>query len=365
MVILMTRDKPLLFEHYVELEDKIPWCSIGTLSTPVERMAKFEEYLSYDNMWIKRDDMSGDKYGGNKIRKLEFVLADALNKDKKQIMTFGGLGSNHALATAIYARELGMGAILVLIDQPLTEHVQEQLLRYDYFGAKLSYAKNTVGAVLKGLWHLITKRPYFLWIGGSSPLGTLGFVDAGLELAQQVEHGLLPKPEHVFVATGSMGTVAGLKVGFALTGLDTDLICVRVTEKSMTDEKKTAKLCNKTLDLLRSHSKEIPELQIKPEDIHMVHEFAGPCYGSVTEEGLEAVRIIGETEGIKLETTYTAKAFACMIDYIKNGKVTGPILFWNTYNSVDLTQIVSDHHDFSLLPKSFHKFFRENLISYI
>jgi D-cysteine desulfhydrase len=328
-------------------------------------MDKLGQTLSYDSIWIKRDDLSGDKYGGNKIRKLEFVLADALKKGKKKVMTFGGLGSNHALATVVYAKELGMGTILVLIDQPLTEHVQEQLLRYDYFGAKLSYAKNTVGAVLKGLWHLATKNPYFLWIGGSSPLGTLGFIDAGFELAQQVNQGLIPKPDHVFLATGSMGTAAGLKAGFALAGLETDLVCVRVTERSMTDEKKTANLCNRAVRLLQSSLDEIPELKIKPADIHLVHDFAGPCYGSVTDEGLEAVLIAHETEGIKLETTYTAKAFACLIDYVKNGKVSGPVLFWNTYNSVDLTHIVKEHHDFTRLPKSLHKFFRENLISYI
>ncbi|MGD2072468.1 MAG: pyridoxal-phosphate dependent enzyme [Candidatus Thorarchaeota archaeon] len=361
----MARDKPLIFQQYVELEDKIPWSSIGTLPTPVEKMEKLEESLSYDDVWIKRDDISGAKYGGNKVRKLEFVLADALEKGKNQIMTFGGLGSNHALATAIYAKELGLGSILVLVDQPLTEHVQEQLLRYDYLGAKLSYAKNTAGAVLKGLWHLATKRPYFLWVGGSSPLGTLGFIDAGFELAQQIEYGILPKPEHVFIATGSMGTAAGLKVGFTLSGLETDLVCVRVTDRSMTDEKKTAKLCNKALDLLRSSSSKIPKHKFKPEDIHMVHDYAGPRYGSVTENGLEAVQIAHETEEIKLETTYTAKAFACMIDYIKNGKVSAPVLFWNTYNSIDLTYIVKEHHDFTCLPKSFHKFFRENLISYI
>lgn len=355
----------MIFEHFVELEGKIPWRSIGNLPTAVERMENLERTLSYDNIWIKRDDMSGDIYGGNKVRKLEFVLADTLNKRKKQIMTFGGLGSNHALATAIYAKELGLESILVLVDQPLTEHVQEQLLRYDYFGAKLSYAKNTAGAVLKGLYHLLTKRPYFLWVGGSSPLGTLGFVDAGFELAQQVKQGLIPKPEHVFIAVGSMGTAAGLKVGFTLAGLDTDLVCVRVTDRSMTDEKKTAKLCNKALGLLRSASNEIANLEITPEDIHIDHEFAGPCYGSVTEEGLEAVRIAHETTGIKLETTYSGKAFACMFDYIKNGKISGPVLFWNTYNSVDLTHIVKEHHDFTRLPKSFHKFFHENLISYI
>jgi 1-aminocyclopropane-1-carboxylate deaminase/D-cysteine desulfhydrase-like pyridoxal-dependent ACC family enzyme len=362
----MFRDKPLLFKHFTELVGEIPWRSIGTLPTTVGRMEKLEQTLSYDTIWIKRDDLSGDKYGGNKIRKLEFVLADALNKNKKQIMTFGGLGSNHALATAIYAKELGLGSILVLIDQPLTEHVQEQLLLYDYFGSQLSYAKNTAGAVIKALWHLATKRGvYFLWVGGSSPLGTLGFVDAGFELAQQVELGLVPKPDYVFIATGSMGTAAGLKVGFALAGLETDLVCVRVTDRSMTDEKKTAKLCNRAMDLLRSASKEIPEVKFTPNDIHMVHDFAGLCYGSVTEEGLEAVQIAHQTEGIRLETTYTAKAFACMIDYIKNGRVSGPVLFWNTYNSVDLTHIVKEHHDFTRLPKSFHKFFHENLISYI
>jgi D-cysteine desulfhydrase len=361
----MTQDKPLIFKHFPELEDKIPWRSFASLPTPVERMEKLQQTLSYDSIWIKRDDLSGDKYGGNKVRKLEFVLADVLNKGKKQIMTFGGIGSNHALATAIYANELGLGTILVLVDQPLTEHVQEQLLRFDYFNANLSYAKNTPGAVMKGLWHLITKRPYFLWVGGSSPLGVLGFVNAGFELAQQVEQGLFPKPEHVFIAHGSMGTGAGLKMGFALAGLDLDLVCVRVTNQSMTDEKKTANLCNKSIDLLRSASSDIPDLKFKPGDIHIDHDFSGPCYGSVTDEGLEAVRIARETAGIKLETTYTGKAFACMIDYVRKGKVSGPVLFWNTYNSVDLRHIVKEHHDYERLPKSFHKFFRENLISYI
>jgi D-cysteine desulfhydrase len=180
-----------------------------------------------------------------------------------------------------------------------------------------------------------------------------------------VEQGLIPKPEHVFIAVGSMGTAAGLKVGFTLAGLDTYLICVRVTDPGMTDEKKTAKLCNKAIDLLRSSSREIPDLEFEPEDIHIDHDFAGPRYGSVTEEGLEAVRIAHETAGIKLETTYSGKAFACMLDYVKNSKVSGPVLFWNTYNSADLRHIVKEHHDYERLPKSFHKFFRENLISYI
>jgi len=360
----MARKAPILFHRYPELQDKVPWIPIGNLPTPTQELSELEAILGYQSIWIKRDDLTGRLYGGSKVRKLEFILGDVIEHKKKWILTFGGLGTNHGLATAIYGREHQLKTVLALIDQPVTAHVQDQLLLFDYYGAKISYAKNKVGAVLKALWHLATKRGvYFLWPGGSTKIGNLGYINAGLELAEQIEQGNLPSPDRIYVALGSMGTFAGLFIGLKLAGLKTELIGVRVTDLRMTNEKNTAKMINQTIRYLKSLSDSFPKFEIKPEDLEINHDYAGLCYGSVTEKGLEAVDILKRTHDIQIETTYTAKAFACMIDDIKAGRVGGEsILFWNTYSSVDLSHIVQNHSDYSKLPRSFHRFF-SNIVS--
>lgn len=356
---IMIREEPILFRLYPELVERVPWISLGRFPTPIMEMKELETSLGHPSLWMKRDDLSGDLYGGNKVRKLEFIIGDVIRRKKRWILTFGGLGTNHGLATAIYGRDSGLKVVLALIDQPLTAHVQDQLLLFNHFEAKLSYAKNTAGAVLKGLWHLATKRGvYFLGPGGSSEIGNLGFVEAALELAKQVEEGLIPQPNRIYVAVGSMGTFSGLYLGLKMAGLDTELVGVRVTDIGMTDEKKTAKMINRTAKYLRSQCKDIPLISSRPEDLSLVHDYVGPCYGSVTESGVNALELMKATEGITLETTYTAKALACMIDDMKAGRCEDePILFWNTYNSVDLSHLVRQHSDYKELPRSFHRLY--------
>jgi D-cysteine desulfhydrase len=354
-----------LFESYPDLQDRIPWISLGNLPTPIERMQNLQTELGHDNLWIKRDDLAGVRYGGNKLRKLEFIIADALKKQKKWILTFGGIGSNHCLATAIYGQEYGFKTVFGLIYQPLTVHVQKQLLRFHYYDAKVSYAKNTVGAVLKGLWHLATKRcVYFLGAGGSSVIGNLGYVEAALELADQIRQGKNPEPKSIFLPVGTMGTYAGMKIGLALAGIDCDLVGVRVTDEGMTNEKATLKLVNSTMRFLKKQSNEIPDIEFNIDEIHLEHGFAGPTYGSITEAGRKAVALIQEQEGIELETTYTGKALACMLNFIRKGDIKdGPVLFWNTYSSAQQPDDKISFEDHRKLPKSFHKFFKENLMS--
>ncbi len=364
--VLMTAT-PLLFKKYPELQTRVPWIKLGNFPTPVEEMKNLENALKHSSLWIKRDDLSGEKYGGNKIRKLEFILADLLRKKKKWIMTFGGLGSNHGLATAIYAREHGIKTILRLIDQPVTEHVQKQLLRFHHFEAKMSYAKNAPEALLKGLWHLASKRGVYSFYGpgGSNKIGNLGFVEAALELANQVELGMMPKPEQIFVPIGSMGTYAGLTVGLKLAGMETNLIGVRVTDIGMTNEIKTAKMINKTFKYLGEQSDNISQVLVSPEEVDINHDFVGPCYGAVTKDALDAIQLIRASEGIHLDTTYSGKALACMLKHIQEGRSSkGPILFWNTYSSADLNALDIKYEDYKQLPKSFHQFFHEDLISH-
>ncbi|MHA1907203.1 MAG: 1-aminocyclopropane-1-carboxylate deaminase/D-cysteine desulfhydrase [Candidatus Thorarchaeota archaeon] len=358
------RANPLLFEQFPELEDTIPWMSLGTLPTPIEKLEKLGGFLNHSNLWMKRDDLSGEKYGGNKLRKLEFIIADALKK-KKWILTFGGLGSNHCLATAIYSREHGINCVLAFIDQPLTESVKEKLLLDSYYDAKLSYAKNIPGAFFKGLWHLITKRGvYFLWIGGTTNLGILGYVNAAFELAKQIEEGQMNTPEQIFIPVGTMGTYAGLKVGLHLAGVDTDLVGVRVTGTGIASEKGLVKMINNTFKFLHSRSNSIPQIRMQKDDIHLIHEFVGSEYGAVTTEGLDAQKVLMDQEGIEIETTYTAKTLAAMMQSIQDRNAgNGPILFWNTYNSAPLPNVQELSLDYKSLPRAFHKFFKEDSIS--
>ncbi|MDF1540644.1 MAG: pyridoxal-phosphate dependent enzyme, partial [Candidatus Thorarchaeota archaeon] len=317
--------------------------------------------LQCDDLWMKRDDLTSETYGGNKIRKLEFIIAEALKMNKKWILTFGGIGSNHALATAIYGRTQGIKTLVCMIDQPVTQAVREKLLLCSHFGAKLSYAKNIFGAFFKGLWHLATKRGvYFLWMGGSNTTGILGHVNAAFELTRQIEEGQIPSPKRIFIPVGTMGTYAGLKVGLTLAGIDADLVGVKVTDLSMANEKELTKMINKTFKFLHDKSENIPHIQMQQEDIHMVHDFVGEGYGYETPEGADALSLLEKEESVIIDPTYTAKAFAYLLKSIRDGKEgNGPTLFWNTYNSAKLPDTKELNLDCQALPRSFHKFFKD------
>lgn len=355
------RKKPYIFEVYPDLEAYIPWISLGEFPTPVQRLDRISEKFNAE-IWIKRDDLSSRFYGGNKVRKLEFILADALARGKKYILTYGGIGSNHALATTIHARRVGLRSIIVLVYQPITRHVWRNLLLDRYFGAEMYYAVNIAGAILTTLWCYIKHRGiYFLPPGGSSPIGTLGYVDAAFELKRQVDDGLIKEPSAIFVAQGSGGTFAGLILGVKLAGLKSKVFGVRVTTKLFANKRSIRNLCNKTLRLLRSCDSHVPEIKIRDEEINIIHEFYGGEYGRPTKEGIEALRLMRRLEGIKLDLTYTAKTFAALLAKKTIVKDKEPLLFWNTFNSVDFAHILKRFHDYHALPKSFWRFFGKKL----
>ncbi|MBM3167131.1 MAG: pyridoxal-phosphate dependent enzyme, partial [Chloroflexi bacterium] len=282
--------------------------------------------------------------------------------------TFGGIGTNHGLATTIHGRRLGLDTLLVLVDQPVTAHVQEGLLLLHHFGTEICRAHNTFGAGLRTIGYFLT-RPglHFVPTGGSSPLGALGFVNAAFELKNQIESGQLPEPKYIFLALGSKGTLAGLTVGCKLAGLKSTVIGVRVAYHWLANEKNTAKLANSVISLMRRHDKAVPDISFSEKDIHVVHDFFGEGYGFATSQGKEALGLIARTENVELDLTYTAKAFAALLDFVKKHRELGntPILFWHTYSSVDLTTIVKQDHDYTKLPKSFHDVFQTNMIPYI
>ena len=176
------------------LAHELPYVSLGEFPTPVQKLDQLGRQLGLDNLFIKRDDLSGKIYGGNKIRKLEFILGNALRTQVKEVLTFGAAGSNHALATAIYAKQLGLKSISMLVPQPNAQYVRRNLLMSYYCGAELHLLPNipfiaplTNPAVLYQLLRHGLKRgqfPMVIPMGGSSPLGSVGFVNAAFELKE-------------------------------------------------------------------------------------------------------------------------------------------------------------------------------------
>lgn len=353
-------NQPVLFDLFPSLREKVSWISLGSFPTPVQRLKE----MGHNNLWIKRDDLDSKVYGGNKVRKLEFILADVIKRKKRRVVTMGGIGTNHGLATAIYCHRLGLACTLLLFYQPVTKYVKQNLLLFHRYNAELIYTK---GMLRTGLSFYVPQkirlpRAYFLYAGGSSPIGTLGFVNAVFELKKQIEAGLIPAPKYIFCPLGSNGTMAGLALGCILAGLDSTVIGVRVAASylgplQLTTPGTVKSLMKKTYQLLKANSKEIPYVQIRTPKV--LNEYFGQGYGYPTKEGSNAIRVLKNREDIGLDPTYTSKTFAAVIDFINDHRdATEPILYWHTYNSVDLSGEADsiDYHD---LPIKFHQFFEE------
>jgi len=373
----MESKKPILFEVYPNLEGKVPWTLILTgIPSNVDRLTELENYLKLNDgeIYIKRDDKDHKIYGGNKLRKFEFIFGEALKKKKKGIITLGGIGTNHGAACAIIAKELDLKCELFLSLQPVTWHVQRSLLLYHYFGAKLHFTKMfELGVIKSFLFRLFHPKYYLMSIGGSplfgigTPLGTIGFINAIFELKNQIDEGILPEPDIIFVAAGSTGTSAGLTAGCKLLGLKTKVYPVNISYDIVVNPKKLIRIANKSIKYLRKRDKSIPDVQVNKGDFDMIKGYLGSSYGVKTVKGQKAVDLVYELEGkkigFKLETTYTGKAMAAMLDYFeKEENKSKKVLFWNTYNSNDLDKYLREtKFDYKKLPKKFHKYFTQKL----
>jgi D-cysteine desulfhydrase len=199
--------------------------------------------------------------------------------------------------------------------------------------------------------------PYIVPTGGTSALGALGYVNAAFELAEQVEARELPEPEWIFVPLGSGGTVAGLTVGLRLTGLRSRVASVLVTDILPPSPARLSRLANRCLQVLGERIPGARDVRIAPEDFSIIRDQLGPGYGAATPEAEHARQLIEDTEGIHLETTYTAKCLAALLDERLPASAGGPVLFWNTYSSVDPAAHLGKLPAPQDLPRSFRRFF--------
>lgn len=356
-----------LFEHYPRLSEELPYVALGQFPTPVQKLHKFGEGVGVDQLFIKRDDLSGHVYGGNKVRKLEFVLGDALRANVKEVLTFGCAGSNHALATAIYAKTLGLSSISILLPQANARYVGRNLLMSYRNGAELHEVRNMPLMCAGTLYQLASHRvktgrfPQIIPRGGSSPLGTVGYVNAGFELKQQIEQGELPEPDRIYVAAGTTGTAVGLMLGVKAAALRSEVVAVRVAGRRSANARKAVRLFEDTNSLLHSADPSFPKLRLAESDVSIRQEFIGEGYACFTAEGMDAVARMAAAEGIKLEGTYTGKTLAALIaDAERQDLGKGVVLFWNTYNSRGFSDAIA-HLDYHQLPKSFHRYFEEEV----
>jgi len=263
--------KPLLFEEYPGLES-VPWVSLGTFPTPIQKMEKLGEAQGLGSLYVKRDDLSSPIYGGNKVRKLEWVLADARGKGRKTLISVGGSGSNQVLATTIYGKQMGFRVVGLVFDQPNAEYVRRNLLLDHHYGAELHFAQNTpVEILLFGLtyaWEGIRgEKPYYVPAGASSPVGNMGYVNAGFEIKNQVEQGEMPEPDYVLTAAGSLGTASGLQLGFKLAGMKTRVAAVQVSMPWYITAGKFASMIANINTFMRRSDSTIPEVKPKPEEL--------------------------------------------------------------------------------------------------
>lgn len=347
-----------LFRKYPKLRS-IPWVSVINSPTPIHKMEEISKELNHKEIWVKRDDLTDDIYGGNKPRKYEFVFADILRKKKKRILTLGAIGTNHGLATTVHAKKFGLETHLFLVKQKLSQHVRENLLCHHYFGARLNLMKSNFRRKLAIKARLFfDKNAYFVTTGASSPLGTLGFVNAAFELKEQIDAKLIPEPDKLFVAVGSLATCAGLVLGLELARVKTQIVGIGVTDPSWSSKKATLNLAAKTLEIMRKKDSSIPDVLNELEKRLIVdHSYFGGEYGVPTKEAFEAIEI-AKKDYLKLEYVYTGKTLSGLLDYIRKEKISKDevVVFWNSKSSADLAPYVKKTK-YKDLPKGFHKFF--------
>ena len=313
--------------------DRVP---LGDGPTPVRELIGLGASRGEAPVWIK-DDGRYSSLGGNKARKLEWLLADARRRRKRTILTGGAFGTNHGLATAIFARRLGMRTVLVLVPQPETEHVRAQLERLRDTGAEIHVAPGFWSSFAVAAWLAVVRAgpglrtPYLMPPGGSAPLGCVGYVRAALELGDQIAAGEVPEPSHIVVALGSGGTAAGLLAGLRLAGLRSRLLCVLVSDVIRLDARSVARLARRTLRLLRAHGMgDVTD----PLDgtLKVESRWLGSGYGWSTPEGERAMSLLAEREGVTLDPVYTAKAMAAILALNESGTFgDGPVLYWHTH----------------------------------
>jgi D-cysteine desulfhydrase len=304
---------------------RIPHVALGRFPTPVQRLELPGERLAGE-LWIKRDDLTASPLGGNKVRALEFLLADLAPGEI--VLTAGGEGSTHVLTTATYVRALGGTTRAVRWKHEMNPSALDVADRARALCARVITAPGPTIGLLRA--HAARGRG-IRWIppGGTSPLGMLGHVSAALELAEQVARGEMPVPARVVLPVGSGGTAAGLALGFAIAGMDTVVVGARVAPRVAAGRMRVLALAARARRYLeRLAGERIP--RVDRSRVEIIHSVYGGAYGRALPGAGAAAAMLRQATGLDLDDTYSSKAFTAARELARRD--SGCTLFWLTFD---------------------------------
>ena len=297
-----------------------PRFPLALLPTPLVEAPRLARALGGPRLFVKRDDLTGFGFGGNKVRGLELYLAEALAQQADVIVTGAGPQSNHIRATSAAARVAGLDIVAVMHDSPPAE-TQGNLLLDKLLGVDVRFTNDPNRALVDTKIEAVAaelrragRRPYVIPRGGASALGALGYLEAVREINTQLE-ALGLRPDWLVLGTGAGGTQAGLIAGKKIHGGAYRVVGITVSRPVAECVERIARLAVEAAQLAGY------EIEVKPGEVTVWDGFMGPGYGIPTPEGVEAIRLVARTEGIFLDPTYTGKAMAGLIAEIRSGRI--------------------------------------------
>ncbi|MCY4208429.1 MAG: D-cysteine desulfhydrase [Roseovarius sp.] len=319
---------------------KFPRIRLAHLPTPLEPLKRLSAFLGGPDIWIKRDDCTGLSTGGNKTRKLEFLMAAALEEDADMVMTQGATQSNHARQTAAAAAKLGLDCHILLEDRTgynhrdykfngnvLLDHLHGATMENRGSGLDMNAELENVAEEYRSKG----RKVYSIPGGGSNPVGALGYANCALELLYQFSQTGL-RVDHIVHATGSSGTQAGLITGLKAMNANIPLLGIGVRAPREKQEENVCSLAAKTADMLGCSG------VVEPCDVVANTDYVGPGYGIPAPDTLEAIDLFAKLEGILLDPVYSAKGGAGLVDLIRKGhfKSGETVVFLHTGGAIGL-----------------------------
>jgi len=341
-----------LFDRYPSLAEKLPRVALCDLPTPIVRLERLGASLDLPRLYVKRDDLTATLFGGNKVRALEFLFGHARARHAKRVAAAGLAGTSMALATTLYAKQLGISCTALLVSATRTEEARRNLRYFHLVGADIQpITLNPLVplGLLLNWWRIDGALPMFF--NASGPIGVTSYVNAGFELAQQVEQGQLPEPARIYVALGLQGTAVGLLLGVRAAGLKSQVVAV-ASHSATTDRTKVAMLkrFRRANAYLRGHDPNFPLVELAAQEIELRSEPAARV-------GPSLIQAVWDAEHIQLDATWTAPTYAAMLQDIEHEELHDhTLLLWHTYNSRPYPSAVDDV-DYRSLPKGFHHYF--------
>ncbi len=305
---------------------------IGSYPTPVQHLTDLSTPRT--QLWVKRDDATGDIYGGNKVRRLEHILEKARDRGARRLLTIGAAGSHQVLACSVYGRRAGFEVAAVLTPQPRTDHAVNNLRMAIGQGLEARPVGSLASAPFV-IARALRRGDFLIGPGGSSVIGTTGYIDAIAELQQQIASGELPAPDAIVVALGSAGTTAGILAGCVGLGLPARVIAVRIVPALWMGKARVAWLARRAG---RSRQLEVGFRSLW-RTLEVERGYLGAGYGRPTDEGASATDMAARS-GLRLDPTYTGKAFAAALRVVDSGRFKN-VLYWHTLSGASPASLLA------------------------